>query len=120
MLTPPPKMSSPFDDDVAEIDADAEFDAPVGRKDSVALGHRALHRDGATHCVDDAGEFDQQPVTRRLDDAAAIFLDCGIRDLAPQLVQRGERALLVPLHQPRIARDIGGEDGGETAGGGHG
>jgi hypothetical protein len=29
------------------------------------------------------------------------------------------RALLVRPHQPRIARDIGGKDGGKTAGSGH-
>jgi hypothetical protein len=42
-------------DDVAEIDADAEFDAPLGRHIGVALGHSLLHLDGAAHRIDDAG-----------------------------------------------------------------
>ncbi len=34
--------------------------------------------------------------------------------------QRGQRAFLVLAHQPRVARDIGSEDGGEAALDGHG
>ena len=49
-----------LDDDVAQVDADAELDALVGRDAGVALGHLALHLDGAAHRVDDAGELDQQ------------------------------------------------------------
>ena len=43
-----------LDDDVAEIDADAKFDAPVRGEPAVPLGHRLLHRDGAAHGIDDA------------------------------------------------------------------
>ena len=35
-------------DDVAEMDADAELDAPVGRHARVALGHAVLHFDRAS------------------------------------------------------------------------
>jgi len=48
-----------IDDDVAEIDADAEVDAAIGRQVGVTLGHRALDLDGAAHGIDDAGEFDE-------------------------------------------------------------
>ena len=48
-----------IDDDVAEIDANAELDARIGRHVGVAFGHLALHVDGAAHGVDDAGELDQ-------------------------------------------------------------
>src|SRR5262245_19932887 len=50
------------DDHVAEIDADAELDAHVGRFGRIALGHSALHLDGAAHGIDDAGKFHQHPV----------------------------------------------------------
>src|SRR5205823_14800156 len=42
-----------LDNDVARIDPDAEFDAPVLRDRVVALGHPALHRDGAGDRLDD-------------------------------------------------------------------
>jgi hypothetical protein len=108
-----------LDDHVAEIDADAQFDA-VGRRDAaVALGHRLLHRDRAAHRIDDAGELDQQAVAGGLDDAALVLGDLRIEELAAQRLEAFKRAFLVQPHQPRIARDISGEDRGETAGRGH-
>ena len=59
-----------LDDDVAEIDADAELDAPSWRNVLVALGHAALDYGSAAQCVDDAGELDQRPVAHQLDDPA--------------------------------------------------
>ena len=104
-----------LDDDVAEVDADAEVDALVGGDIGVALGHPALHRDGAAHRIDHAGEFDQHAVAGRLDDPPAMVSDRGIDQLAAQCLQRSQRAFLVHPDQPRIARDIGGKDRGETA-----
>ena len=94
-------------DDVAEIDADAELDAPLGRHIGIALGHLALHLDRAAHRIDDAGEFDQHAVAGGFDDAAAMLRDLGIDEFAPDRLQRRERAFLVVAHQPRIAGDIG-------------
>jgi hypothetical protein len=48
-----------LDDDVAEIDADAQFDAIIRRDARVPLGHRLLHRDRTAHRIDDAGKFHQ-------------------------------------------------------------
>ena len=42
----------------------------------------------------------------------------GVDRLAP-LAHRLRRASLVLAHEPRIANDVGGEDRGEPAGGGH-
>ena len=42
-----------------------------------------------------------------------------IEELAAQRFEALERALLIRPHQPRIPRDIGGEDRGEPAGRGH-
>ena len=53
-------------DDVAEMNADAKLDAPVGRHAGVALDHRVLHFDRAAHRVDDAAKFDQAPSPVRL------------------------------------------------------
>src|SRR6266446_9003691 len=51
-----------LDDHVAEIDADAQLDAAVRRDTRVPLGHRLLHRDRATHRIDDAGKLHQHAV----------------------------------------------------------
>ena len=74
----------------------------------------ALHLDGAAHRIDDAGELDQQAVAGRLDDAAAMLGDLRIDQLGAQRLEAAERALLVGSHQPRVADDIGGKDGGEA------
>ncbi len=102
-------------DDVADIDADAEFDALVGRHIGVALRHFALHLDRAAHRVDDAGELDQHAVAGGFDDAAAMLLELEVDEITPDRLQRRERAFLVDPHQPRIARDIGRQDGRQPA-----
>src|SRR5215469_3740682 len=45
-----------FDDDVADIDAHAKFDAPPCRC-GVAGDHFALHLDGTAHGINHASEF---------------------------------------------------------------
>ena len=109
-----------LDDHVAEIDADAQFDAVVRRDARVALGHRLLHRDGTAHRIDDAGKLHQQAVAGGLDDAALVLGDLRIDELAAQRLEAFERAFLVRPHQPRIPRHIGGKNRGKTAGSGHG
>src|SRR5262249_15151014 len=96
------------DDDVAEVQPDAKFDAAFCRYLGITLGHSALDLDCAAYRVDDTGELDEDAVARGLDDAAAMLLDFGIDQFAPMALQRGERAFLVDPHQPRIARDIPG------------
>jgi hypothetical protein len=104
-----------FDDHVAEIDADAQLD-PAGRRDtSIPPGHCLRHRDHAAHRIDDAHKFHQHAVAGGLDDAAMMFADFPIEELAAQRFEAFERALLVRSHQPRIPRHIGGKDRGETS-----
>ena len=62
-------------DDVAEMNADAELDALLGRHAGVALDHAVLHFDGAAHGVDDAAELDDAAVAGALDDAAVMHGD---------------------------------------------
>ena len=99
------------DDDVADIDADAVFDALVVGDAGVARGHGTLQVDGAAHGIDDTGEFDQHAVAGGLDDAAAVLRDLGIDQLAPVRLHLRERAFLVGAHQPTIAGDIGRKNG---------
>src|ERR1700693_4390018 len=47
------------DDDVAEIDADAELNARFGRHPGITPRHLPLQFDRAAHRVDDAGELNE-------------------------------------------------------------
>ena len=76
------------DHDVAEIDADAEIDAPLGWHAGVAGGHLALHVDRATNRIDHARKLAKQTVARCVDDAAAVLPDLGVGNLSPQRLQR--------------------------------
>jgi len=51
-------------DDVAQMEADAERDPPLGRQVHVALGHAPLDFAGAAQGVDQAGELGQEAVAR--------------------------------------------------------
>jgi hypothetical protein len=89
--------------------------AAVRQYAPIALGHRTLHRDGATHHVHDAQEFNQHAVTGRLDDAATVFVDRGIDHGKLMRLQLRVRAPVVEAHELAIASDIGRENGREAA-----
>ena len=106
-------------DDVSEIDADAKPDASVVWYIRLTIEHAALDLGGAPHRVDDARKFRQQTVTGILDDAATVLRDLRINQLPEMRLEALVRALLVGLHQTRIARHIGGEDRGKATCRGH-
>ena len=54
-------------DDIAKMNADPKHNLTVLGDTRIALNHRALHRDGATHGFDHAPELDQRPVARALE-----------------------------------------------------
>ncbi len=108
-----------LDDDVAEIDPDAEPDPPLVGHIGLAVDHRPLHLGGTAHRVDDAREFRQQAVAGVLDDAAPMLADLRVDELAEMRLEALVRAFLVRAHQARVARHIGGEDCGEAADSGH-
>jgi hypothetical protein len=66
-------------------------------------GHRRLNLDHASHCIDHAGELEQQPVTGGLDDAPAMGSDRRIDYIAAQCLQCRQRAAFVPPHEARIS-----------------
>jgi hypothetical protein len=109
-----------LDDDVAEVDPNAEFDPLVGGDEQVARSHLALHLHGAAQRGRRARKFDQHAVAGRTHDAAAVLGDLRIDQLRADLPQPGMRAGLVALHEPRIADDVGDDDRGELAVDGHG
>ena len=103
-------------DDVAEMNADAKFDALVGRDARVALDHGVLHFDRAAHRVDDAAELDEAAVAGALDDAAMMHGDGGINQIAAQRAQPRQSSILVRPREPAVADDIGDQDRGEFSG----
>src|SRR5262249_30281400 len=62
-----------LDDNVADIDADAEVDAAIGRRAGVAPGHLALHLDSAAQCIHDAAKLDERAVTGSFYEAALVL-----------------------------------------------
>jgi hypothetical protein len=93
-------------DDVAEIDANAELDAPRRRNAGIPQGHLALPFDCAAHRIDDARKLYEKPVASSLDDMPVMLGNLGFGQLAPDRLQGHERPFLVLAHQPRIAGDI--------------
>ena len=100
-----------FDDDVSQVDADAEPEPVVlvslcfVNADMILPGH------GAVHGVHHAGELDQQPVAHELDDASMILGDQRFENVVAQLRQTPKRAGFVGAHQGGIADHIGGKYG---------
>ena len=97
-------------DHVAQMNADAEFDAALGRHAGVALDHAVLHFDREAHRVDDAAELDDAAVAGALDDAATMHGDCGIDQIAAQRAQSRQGSIFVRARQPAIADHIRDQD----------
>src|SRR5205823_9976882 len=51
-----------LDDDIAQINADTKFDAPLGRDRRIAFGHAFLHRDRAGDRLNNARELYEDAV----------------------------------------------------------
>ena len=94
------------EDDVADMDADAELDPQLRRDVARTLSHRALQLDRAACRIDGAGELDQHAVAGGLDDAAVMRGDAGIDDGLAQHLELRQRALLVTAHQPAVAGNV--------------
>src|SRR6516162_7924801 len=106
-----PKYVAILDDNVADMNTNAEFDPLVVRYRCVALGHASLDFNGAAGSVHGACKLNQYAIPGPLDDAAAIVCDLRFQELAPMSIQPQQRAFLVGAHQAAIAGNIAGEDG---------
>ena len=103
-------------DHIAQMDADAELDAPIRRKASIALDHAVLHLDGAPNGIDDASELYEDSVARPLDDAPVMKGDGRIDQIAPQRPQPRQRPLLIGASKPAVADHVRRENGCEFPG----
>src|SRR5262249_52904910 len=82
-------------DDIAEMDADADFDVALRRQAGVALDHAVLDLDGAANRIDDASELDENAIARPFDDAVVMQRDGGVDEVAAERAQPRKRPLLV-------------------------
>jgi hypothetical protein len=105
-----------FDNYVAQVDADAKSDLPIVGDLPLAASHPPQHLCGTTHRIDDASELGKQAVAGVLHHAAPMLLDRWMGQLGEMRLDPIVSALLIRTHQPRVARHIGGEDRGQTAG----
>jgi len=83
-------------DDVAEMNGNSKFYAPLRRQAGVALHHVILHLNGAAHGADDAAKLDEVSVTGTLDDTAMMRGDSGIDEVAAQAPAATKRGLRPP------------------------
>ena len=97
-------------DHVAQIDAHPEFHPLVIGQFGIGDGKRRLDIHGAFHGLDHAGKFDEQAVACRADDAATKARNGRFYAIGAYLLQSGERSGLVGCHEPRVTRDICGQD----------
>jgi hypothetical protein len=101
-IDPVAKDVAVLDDDIAYIDAHAEFDAPSRRNCGVAGSHLTLQLHRAAHRVDDASELDKETADC-LYNPAVVLGNFGIGEVTTDGAQRGERTFFVLTHQPRVA-----------------
>ncbi len=86
-----------LDNDVAEVDADAELDPLVRRHAGVSLCLGLLDLDRATQGVDHAGKLDQQAVAHGLDQASAVLVDLWLKQVLKVGLETGARTLFIAL-----------------------
>jgi hypothetical protein len=103
------------DDDVAQIDANAECDAVIFLDVGIACRHALLHFDHALGGIHHGGEFQQQAIAHGFDDAAAVALDQCVDQFRAMAAQVGKRAGFVHAHQPGIANHVGRNNGRQSA-----
>ena len=102
-----------FDDDIAEIEADAVEQGARRRHVAIAPRHALLKIDGANQRVRHALELHQHAVAGGFDQAAPAFGDRGIDDFEPHGLQPGERSGLIDLHEPAVPDHVSGQNRGE-------
>jgi hypothetical protein len=84
-----------FDNDITDVNADAELDPLVLRHVDILFGHAALNFVGTSHGVDHAGELSNSAVPGILDDTSVMLSDFGIEKCSSKRFQSRQRAFFV-------------------------
>ena len=96
--------------DIADIDAEAQPELPLGGQAGVAAEHGTLDLDRTGDGAHGARELDQEAVTHALDDPPMGSRDAGIDQFPAKRLQAAQGAGLVHAHEPAVAHDIGDQD----------
>jgi hypothetical protein len=104
-----------LDDDVANMDADSEFDALVLRQRCVTLDHTVLNFNSTPCGVDGACELDQDTIAGSLDDATAMIRDLGFQEFASMSIDPGQRTFFVGSHQSAVTGDVARKNSGKPS-----
>jgi hypothetical protein len=99
-----------FDDDIAEIDADAEKHSLLGPQGRIAFRLLLLDFDGAAQSIHHAVELNQNPVAHGLNQAAVMRGDLRFEEFVEVGVEADTRSLFVDLAQAAITDHIRNQD----------
>jgi hypothetical protein len=81
-----------FDNDITDVNADAELDPLVLRRVDILFGHATLNFVGTSYRVDRAGELSNSAVPGILDDTTVMLGDFGIEKRPSNRFQSRQRA----------------------------
>jgi hypothetical protein len=95
-----------FDNDITDVNADAELDPLVLRHVDILFGHAALNFVGTSDGVDHAGELGNSAVPGILDNTSVMLSDFGIEKRLSESFQLRQRAFFVDPYQATRAHDI--------------
>ena len=104
-----------FDDNFAEVDADAQLKQQTRGDVGIALGHPFLQLDGAFDGTDGARELDEDAIAHQLENATAVPGHQRLQHVLAACPQRFQRARLIFGHEATVPHDIGGKYGGKLA-----
>jgi hypothetical protein len=102
-----------LDDDIANVNADTDFNALFGRDVLITLRHSALRLDRTAGGIHGTAEFDQYSVASTLDDAAVVLGDRRLKEFPAVSVEPSEYPFLVRAHKPTVAGNIRRKNGSE-------
>jgi hypothetical protein len=83
------------DDNVTDVNSNAELDPLVLRHVSISFSHIALNINGTPNGVDHAGELNEDPVPGILDDPSPMISDFWIEKRPPESSQLSDRSFFV-------------------------
>jgi hypothetical protein len=87
-----------IENDVTDVNADAELNFDVLRYRGVLLRHTPLDLNRTTYRINSASKLDQHSIAGGLDDAAAMYGDGGIDEGLSGRLEPGKRPFFVQPH----------------------
>ncbi len=103
------------DDDLAQMQPDAEHQPLPLVERIVEEGHPLLDVDRGRHCSHRRAEFGEDGVGYDVDDPAAHGFDGSLPHLDAHRLEAVDRAVLGTFHQAHEAGQVGMKDGGQPA-----